>query len=112
MFKIGLKHVSPWDLKPKLSFPLSFTHGGEKNVLPEKNPQKNNNKTNPCLPHGIYIFLILKKKTIFCSLASHVKNYFFFLFFIFFLSFRDGKKIKELKQISLAKMSFSSVLKS
>lgn len=65
-----------------------------------------------CLPHGIYIFLILKKNNYILFTCFTREKLLLFLFFIFFLSFRDGKKIKELKQISLAKMSFSPVLKS
>lgn len=65
---------------------------------------KKKTKTNPCLPHGIYIFLILKKKTIFCSLASHEKNYFFFLFFSQFQ--RWQKKLRNLNRLAWQKCLF------
>lgn len=78
----------------------SVSHMGEKKMF----SLKKKTKTNPCLPHGIYIFLILKKKNyILFTCFTREK---LLLFFIFFSVSEMAKKLRNLNRLAWQKCLF------
>lgn len=67
---------------------------------------KKKTKTNPCLPHGIYIFLILKKKNYILFTCFTREKLLLFLFFIFFSVSEMAKKLRNLNRLAWQKCLF------